>query len=402
MVTGQTFNLIEQNALNILEDYEGSNNYILKLKEKKNSNKKFFPTRSQSEYIINHHLEKPKVARRWVELDPYFAKKIADDKLYTKIPTEVWVEKLLAEKEKSYHIWGKFFNDENIHDFWVPKASLLKTHTIKDVKIDYSKYSHRPPLEHQKIAIEKLVGSKKFILADDMGAGKAIGVKTLIYTPLGTKKMGDLIVGDKVIGSDGKPYNVIGIFPQGTKETYKITFNDGFSILTDDEHLWSVSSTNYGKNDRLKKSIILSTKQMFEGGKIIIKGGGYNKGRNYEIETYYKSPSGSNKWQIPIVKPIQFERNDILPIDPYSFGLRLGDEHTMSHNKSIPDIYKYSSTENRLSILQGLMDTDGRCVYSKKGVFQGSEYSTTSKQLCDDLCEIVHTLGGRRFLPLTS
>ncbi len=172
MTTGQTFNLIELTALDILDKYEGANNFIIKLKQQKDSNKKFYPTRSQSEYIIKNHLETPKVAKKWVDLDPYFAKKIADEKLYTKIPKEIWVEKLLAEKEKSYHIWGKFFNDENIHDFWVPKAALLKTHVIKEVKIDYSKYSHRPPLEHQKIAIEKLVGSKKFILADDMGLGK--------------------------------------------------------------------------------------------------------------------------------------------------------------------------------------------------------------------------------------
>ncbi len=172
MTTGQTFNLIELTALDILDKYEGANNFILKLKQQKDSNKKFYPTRSQSEYIIKNHLETPKVAKKWVDLDPYFAKKMADEKLYTKIPKEIWVEKLLAEKEKSYHIWGKFFNDENIHDFWVPKAALLKTHVIKEVKIDYSKYSHRPPLEHQKIAIEKLVGSKKFILADDMGLGK--------------------------------------------------------------------------------------------------------------------------------------------------------------------------------------------------------------------------------------
>ena len=172
MLTGKTFNLIEKNALDILDVYNGANNYILKLKYQKDINKKFYPTRSQSEYIINFHNETPKVGKKMVDLDPYFAKKIADEKLYTEIPKEVWVEKLLAEKEKSYHIWGRFFSGETIHDFWVPKGALLKTHTIKKVEIDYSKYNHRPPLEHQKEAIEKLVGSRRFILADDMGLGK--------------------------------------------------------------------------------------------------------------------------------------------------------------------------------------------------------------------------------------
>lgn len=164
--------LIEQKSLEILESYSGANNYILRLKSLKESNKKFYPTRSQSEYIINYYSTKPKVAKRFVELDPYFAKKIADEKLYTSIPNEVYIEKLLVEKEKSYHILGKFFSGETIHDFWLPKGAIIKSHNIENVVIDYSKYSHRPPLEHQKEAIEKLTGSKRFILADDMGLGK--------------------------------------------------------------------------------------------------------------------------------------------------------------------------------------------------------------------------------------
>ena len=44
--------------------------------------------------------------------------------------------------------------------------------SVKDVVISYNKYSHRPPLEHQKESIQKLVENKKFILADDMGLGK--------------------------------------------------------------------------------------------------------------------------------------------------------------------------------------------------------------------------------------
>ena len=163
---------LESKALTLLETYDGANNYILDLKRKSQINKKFYPTRSQSEYIINNHDKQPKVARKWVILDAYFAQKLADDKLYTEIPQKVWVEKLLAEKEKAFHIWGKIFETEDFHDFWLPKAALIKDNTVKDVVIDFSKYSNRPPLEHQKEAIQKLVENKKFILADDMGLGK--------------------------------------------------------------------------------------------------------------------------------------------------------------------------------------------------------------------------------------
>jgi SWI/SNF-related matrix-associated actin-dependent regulator 1 of chromatin subfamily A len=135
-------------------------------------NKKFYPTRSQSEYIINFYEILPKVAKKWVKLDSYFAQKLADDKMYTKIPDQVWIEKLLAEKEKAYHVWGKVFETEQLHDFWLPKASIIKDNTVKNVVIDFEKYSHRPLLSHQIEAVQKLVENKKYILADDMGLGK--------------------------------------------------------------------------------------------------------------------------------------------------------------------------------------------------------------------------------------
>lgn len=164
--------LLEQKALEILESYSGANNYLMRLKRQQELNKKFFPTRSQSDYIINYFNVVPKVAKKWVNLDPYFAQKIADEKLYTKVPEQIWIEKLLVEKDKSYHIWGKVFENEDLHEFWLPKGAVIKTHNVEKVEIDYSKYSHRPPLNHQKEAIEKLVGCKRFILADDMGLGK--------------------------------------------------------------------------------------------------------------------------------------------------------------------------------------------------------------------------------------
>jgi SWI/SNF-related matrix-associated actin-dependent regulator 1 of chromatin subfamily A len=163
---------IESKALSLLETYEGGNNYLIELKRKSQLNKKFYPTRSQSEYILNNHDKQPKVAKKWVILDAYFAQKLADDKLYTEIPQKVWVEKLLSDKEKAFHIWGKVFENEELHHFWLPKAAIIKDNTVKDVVIDYTKCSNRPPLDHQKEAIQKLVENKKFILADDMGLGK--------------------------------------------------------------------------------------------------------------------------------------------------------------------------------------------------------------------------------------
>lgn len=438
----------EIEARDILLSYQGFNNQLLDWKERFSRIKNFQLTRPQSEYVLKYHETVPRVAKKYLNLSKNFASTLMESKHLTYVPEKIWCEKLLCESDKAYHIWGKVVDTEKNHSLWVPKSAIIQEEKKLNREIDYSPYSHRPPMEHQKVAIEKLLANNKYILADDMGLGKFLTNNTLIYTPLGTKKMGEIVVGDKVIGSNGKECNVIGVFPQGKKETYKITFNDGYSIMSGDEHLWSVSSPNYGKNRknvRIKKSLVLSTKQMYEGGKIIINGDGYNKDKKYEIETHYKSPNGNNKWQIPIVKSIQFESNGDLPINPYLLGLGLGDgsfkgknikfsvhkddydelfnsfnlkenkpqgnkrigyvnvgdnlfdlglEHTRSNNKFIPDMYKYTTVENRLSILQGLMDTDGHCMLSKNGSFMGTEYSTISEQLCDDVCEIVQTLGG--------
>ena len=171
-VTIESSLLVEQKALKILETYDGANNYILKLKSIYGPTKKGIPTRSQCEYIISYNNSVPKVARKWVELDSYFSEKIANEKLYTEPPKQVWVEKLLVEKDKSYHVWGKFFESEQLTDFWIPKVAIIKNPEQYYKEVDFSKYSHRPMLSHQIEAVNKLVRTKRFILADDMGLGK--------------------------------------------------------------------------------------------------------------------------------------------------------------------------------------------------------------------------------------
>ncbi len=163
---------IESKAISALEQYEGANNYILNLKQKLSINSKFYPTRSQAEYILTNKDKTPKVAKKWVVLDSYFANKLANDKFLMEVPERLWIEKLLAEKDKAYHVWGRFFETDQLTDFWVPKVSIIKDNKVEIKEIDYSKYEHRPPLEHQKIAIESLLKNKKYILADDMGLGK--------------------------------------------------------------------------------------------------------------------------------------------------------------------------------------------------------------------------------------
>jgi SWI/SNF-related matrix-associated actin-dependent regulator 1 of chromatin subfamily A len=122
--------------------------------------------------VIKYHKREPKVAKKWVQLDTYFASKIANEKMFIEVPTQIWIEKLLVEKDTAYHVWGYYFENQGLHDIWIPKAAVIKDNKIKNVEIDFEKYSHRPLLEHQKEGVKTLCENKKYILADDLGLGK--------------------------------------------------------------------------------------------------------------------------------------------------------------------------------------------------------------------------------------
>jgi len=162
----------EIDAKNILLKYEGANNQLLEWKRKFIEVKNFKLTRTQSEYVQKYHEISPKIAKKYITIVASFGEKIMEDRLLTKPPEKIWCEKLLCESEKAYHIWGKILDSEKNYAFWLPKASIQQEEKKLNRVIDYSKYKSRPPMEHQKIAIEKLLANNKFILADDMGLGK--------------------------------------------------------------------------------------------------------------------------------------------------------------------------------------------------------------------------------------
>lgn len=366
----------------------------------------------------------------------------------------IFKNNLTIEKDATNAINDKKIEVDTIRKF---KEDAVKNEDINYSVLGLSLDGKNPLYTYQKHGVRcGSIAQGGFLIADEMGLGKMEVVDNKLFTPFGRKKIGSIKVGDKVIGKNGLPVTVIGVFPQGFKDIYKITFNDGYSIECGKEHLWAVSSTNNGNNNKQRRTKyeVLSVEQMLDENLYLEKKGiGYNSDKTYKFKTYYKKPNGDSRWQIPIVEPIQFENNDILPIEPYLLGLCLGDgcflkkrvtftvsvfdydeffsnyfnnnkfivhplktyyntkrncsfhfnnelldlnlANKRSWNKFIPNIYKYSSIENRLAILQGLMDTDGHCMYSKnKNVFMGTEYCTASEQLADDVAEIVHSLGG--------
>ena len=162
----------EIEARESLLTYEGSNNQLLEYKRKFTEVKNFKLTRPQAEYVLKYKDITPKVARKHISIVSTFGEKIQEEKLLPVPPEKIWCEKLLCESDKAYHIWGKVLDSEQNNACWLPNAAIL--HEEKKLKrvIDYSPYDNRPPMEHQKVAIEKLLANDKFILADDMGLGK--------------------------------------------------------------------------------------------------------------------------------------------------------------------------------------------------------------------------------------
>jgi len=440
----------------ILELYGGKNPYINYMKKKYMTEKSYFLTTNQAKYVRLYHNIPPKVINKVTEITDYFSEQLQEEHKLKNPPKKILIETLLAESDKAIHVISKLYkNQKDVKLIWIPKTQLIDDIHFEevDIEVDYEKYQKMDKrgwraFKHQEEGIEFLLKNKKCILADDMGIGKAEFVNNEVFTPKGRQKIGTLKNGDYVIGSDGKPVIVEAVYPQGVKDLYRVTFNDGYSVLVCKEHLFTVSSCNSGDNskNRENKYHTISVEQMLDTElNLNVKGKGWNEKRGYGFKTYYKTSNGQNKWQIPIVKPIEFSGDSVLPIEPYLLGVCLGDGYienssvrvgihkddfeevfrgqlinenkpqgnvrccniklgeslkelnlnqTRSHTKFIPDIYKYSSIEDRVSILQGLMDTDGHCMKSKGGNFTGTEYCTVSEQLADDVAEIVHSLGG--------
>lgn len=277
----------------------------------------------------------------------------------------------------------------------------------------------------QKAGVKYAMENERVWIADQMGLGKAQPLDAKVLTPTGWKAMGDIRVGDMVIGSDGCPVSVSGVFPQGEKEVFRITFSDSSQTECCDDHLWLVNTpyrrwSNYGGRVRSLKQI-----------------------REHLIDG-----AGNRQHFIPIVAPVEFAENH-LPLDAYLLGVLLGDgglAHRVmfssadaeiiasvksalpegvsvrycgkydyaivgggagksnavlnilrsmglmgkrAEGKFIPEIYKFASVETRIAVLQGLLDTDGS-VQKDNNI----EYSTVSRQLGEDVRFIIQSLGG--------
>ena len=290
------------------------------------------------------------------------------------------------------------------------------------------------------------------------GAGKALANGTPIPTTHGWRFMGDLKVGDTVFDEEGRPTEVTGVFPQGRKDGYRLQFSDNTSIVASSDHLW----VTLDGRDRARRNAWFKDTGRYRGQSrarrdLLYKGWTDTPA----ITTQQIAETLHTDWArpdlnhcIPLAMPLQTPDAD-LPIDPYLFGLWLGDgassagiiaadhndalyyetearragepwrlttdngnagSYVLNHpkaehhagrmsesftarlralgvlgDKRVPAIYLRASFEQRLALLRGLMDSDGTIDVRKSVV----EFTSTSSVLADNLKELATTLGER-------
>src|SRR4029077_18348439 len=131
--------------------------------------------------------------------------------------------------------------------------------------------------------------------------GRAMPLATPVLTPEGFRPIGELTVGALVIASNGEPTPVIGVYPQGEKDIYRVTAQDGASTLASGDHLWAVATRDDRR--RGKPLRVLTPREMIGN----LRAGHYHR---YELPLHSA--------------PVRFPYRE-MPIDPYALGLLLGD-----------------------------------------------------------------------------
>ena len=254
------------------------------------------------------------------------------------------------------------------------------------------------------------------LVSGGTGSGKAQPYDSMLRTPTGWKQMGDAKLGDILLAPDGALMSITGVFPQGEKDIFRLTFEDGRTAECCDDHLWKVWTRMLVWNSSKK------CQEYVMGWRIVPLS---------EMKEWFERKS--SMWAetaVPLVSPMAMEfPSNTLPIEPYALaalvkaspqhcpehigdvrgleafelpqamntghqlnGLRasleeMGLWNKEAHEKFIPLAYKNGSIAQRVALIKGFMDTDS---FADE---LGSTITTTSKQLAEDIQEICWSLG---------
>lgn len=272
---------------------------------------------------------------------------------------------------------------------------------------------------------------KHVLILGPAGTGKGHPHGTPILTPDGWVKIEELDIGDRLIGSDGKPTKLINKFDRGILDIYRVYFNDGSWVDCDPDHIW-LAKTKKGSYKEYTVSELLET--------------------DLRVPASPNNPAKvpAFRLEIPMVEPVEFKFQPV-PIDPYLMGVllangnltqgiittndvqiierckslapdwvsfteyspnparrwklndynsdhrtnrlldaltELGLRGVGSREKFVPKQYLVGDVDQRTSLLQGLMDCDGSQNKSH------TRYHTYSPFLAEAVQELILSIGG--------
>ncbi len=268
------------------------------------------------------------------------------------------------------------------------------------------------------------------ILAARPSMGKAQPLDARVRTRTGWAQMGDLVVGDALASVDGAPSIVTGVFPQGEKEVFRISFSDGRSTECCAEHLWSVQYRDWAAPrvvNTAKLTEMLTRKRYVNRLWIEPSSGDFGHTENLPIDPWVLGSllgdgciTGAGTVRFSTAEPQMLElmgqrleqgmamhhagrydwrivREDGahakgvqgVQANPLRLGLdALGLSGLTSERKFIPRVYLEACKDARLDVLRGLLDTDG---WVEK--WGSVRFSTSSPQLARDVQELARSLG---------
>jgi len=235
---------------------------------------------------------------------------------------------------------------------------------------------------------------------------RCLALDTKLPTPTGWTTMGALKPGDFLLNEKGEPTKVLGKSPVkiGLK-CYRVTFDDGTQITADEDHLWLVWRNNWKGAQKIR-----TTAQLLVGKHAVQRAAALCLPHApLPVDPYVLGVwLGDGSSQAPLIHAHPAD----MPTISHQLelcGMRLGpigDGKTAAYrtmlgvkpifsklgllqNKHIPEIYLRASHNQRLALLQGLMDTDGSVSAS-----QGQcSFTTTNEKLRDGFAELLRTLG---------
>jgi len=303
--------------------------------------------------------------------------------------------------------------------------------------LDRSKLNlfYKTPLPHQLAFFDVYekgkaqLGLNGYLLSAAAGSGKEQPLYANIKVPNGWKVMGEMKVGDTVVGWDGRHAKVTGVFPQGLKPIYRLITKDGREVEAGAEHLWRVYNNREvkTKSDYCRIINTLEIQEKLSSGKrvhIDLMSPDEGEEISLPVDPYllgvFIGDGSSANGAITITKndtelfekvsqklpegvtlveracgekarTFGITRTDKSKPNPLTEALKSVDlMFRKSWEKFIPEKYFLASKLQRFDLLQGLMDTDGT-VSNPGGTIS---YCTTSDQLALDVQRLVWSLGG--------